>query len=45
MKNLVLYHTEDTRLAERKALYTKEAAEYFSGNVYVPDDLEEIDLS
>ncbi|WP_251496778.1 MBL fold metallo-hydrolase [Otoolea muris] len=45
VKNLVLYHTEDTRLAERKALYTKEAAEYFSGNIYVPDDLEEIDLS
>ncbi|MCI9583229.1 MAG: MBL fold metallo-hydrolase [Clostridium sp.] len=44
VKNLVLYHTEDTCLAERKALYTEEAAGYFSGNLYVPDDLEEIEL-
>lgn len=42
--NLVLYHTEDTKLAERKRLYTEEAAEEFSGNIFVPDDLEKIDL-
>ena len=28
----------------RKELFTKETKEYFSGNVYVPDDLDEIEL-
>ena len=38
VKNLILYHTEDKTLSTRKERYTKEAKEYFSGNVYVPDD-------
>ena len=38
--SLVLYHTEDTALQTRKADYTAEAKECFSGNVFVPDDLE-----
>ena len=38
--NLLLYHTEDNNLAKRKQLYTKEASEYFSGNIWVPNDLE-----
>lgn len=42
--NLVLWHTEDARLAERKALYTAEGRQYFSGNLFVPDDLESITL-
>lgn len=42
--NLVLYHTEDTNIAERKRLYTDEAKKYYMGNVYVPIDLEEIVL-
>lgn len=45
VKNLVLYHGEDTNLAMRKANYTAEARRYFSGNVYVPNDLEVIDLA
>lgn len=44
VKNLVLYHTKDNCIEKRKELYTKEAKEYFEGNVYVPDDLEEIEL-
>lgn len=42
--NLVLYHTEDTDLAHRKALYTREAARVFDGKVFVPNDLETIVL-
>jgi len=40
VKNLVLYHTEDCNLAERKMKYTAEASSFFSGKVFVPDDLE-----
>lgn len=43
IKNLILYHTEDTH-ENKKELYTKEAKKYFSGNVIVPNDLEEIQL-
>ncbi|MBE6036847.1 MAG: MBL fold metallo-hydrolase [Clostridiales bacterium] len=45
VKNLVLWHTEDSNLAHRKARYTAEAAAYFSGNILVPDDREIIPLS
>lgn len=44
VKNLVLYHTEDSKLDVRKKLYTAEAAAGFSGRVFVPDDLEKINL-
>lgn len=44
IKNLLLYHTEDTKLSARKQLYTAEARTVFSGNVFVPDDLERIAL-
>ncbi|OUO57329.1 MBL fold metallo-hydrolase [Candidatus Avelusimicrobium gallicola] len=43
-KNLVLYHTQDNCLPERKRLYTAEARQCFSGPVYVPDDLQTIVL-
>jgi ribonuclease Z len=43
-KNLIIVHTEDTDLKNRKENYTKEAKEYFSGNVFVPNDLEVIEL-
>lgn len=45
IKNLVLYHTEDSDLANRKSRYTAEGKSVFSGNVYVPDDLETIRLT
>ena len=43
-KNLVLWHTEESDLAHRKARYTAEAARYFEGGIYVPDDLDVIEL-
>lgn len=45
IKNLVLYHTEDTDLENRKSRYTAEGKSVFPGNVYVPDDLETISLT
>lgn len=44
IKNLVLYHTEDKTLATRKQTYTAEAESVFDGKIYVPDDLEVIDI-
>ena len=40
VKNLILYHTEDKNIKNRKALYVEEGAPFFNGNLYVPDDLE-----
>lgn len=42
VKNLVLYHIEDKTLNTRKAKYTAEAKSSFTGNVFVPNDLESI---
>ncbi len=44
IKNLILYHTEESHGKNRKTLYTKEAHTYFNGNVIVPDDLETIEI-
>ena len=44
VRNLILYHTEDKNILNRKELYTEEAKKYFSGNIFVPDDLETIEL-
>ena len=44
VKNLILYHTEESHIKDRKELYTKEGTENFKGNIYVPDDLEIIEL-
>ena len=44
VENLVLYHTEDKNIARRKELYTREGSEFFSGKLYVPEDLESIEL-
>ncbi len=40
VSNLLLYHTEETHLAERKKLYTEEGRQYYNGNLFVPNDLE-----
>lgn len=45
IRNLVLWHTEDSDMAHRKAKYEAEAREYFLGNVQVPDDGEVIELN
>ena len=42
VKNLILYHTEESHGVDRKRLYLEEAQSVFNGNVIVPDDLEEI---
>lgn len=44
-KNVVLWHTEDKNYEGRKALYTKEAREWYGGGLYVPYDLETIELA
>ena len=44
IKNLILFHTEDTHKDNRKELYTNEAQAYFNGKVIVPDDLESIEI-
>lgn len=44
VKNLVLYHASDNDLKNRKRLYIGEAKRYFGGNIYVPDDLDVINL-
>ena len=43
-RHLILYHTEDKTLATRKARYTAEAQQYYDGPVWVPDDLESVEL-
>ena len=43
-KHLVLWHTEEDNLSKRKTLYTQEAQQHFSGDIYVPDDLDIIPL-
>lgn len=40
VKNLILYHTEDQNIEARKELYLREGSLYFSGNLFVPEDLE-----
>ena len=42
--NLVLWHTEDKNLKNRKADYTAEGKRYYSGSLYVPDDQERLVL-
>lgn len=44
VKNLILYHTEESHGEERKALYEKEGKENFNGKIYVPNDFDEIIL-
>ena len=43
-KNLILWQTQENLGKDRKKMYIKEAKENFYGNVYVPDDLDIIEL-
>ena len=43
-KNILLYHTNDSDLPHRKERYISEGRQYFSGNIYVPDDMERLTL-
>lgn len=44
IKNLVLWHTEDENLQQRKELYSAEGEKYYQGNLFVPNDLDIIEL-
>lgn len=44
VRNLLLYHTEDRNIARRKELYAAEGKPYFTGTLWIPDDLESIEL-
>lgn len=40
VENLLLYHTEDHNIKDRKTLYMAEGKDFYHGNLYIPDDLE-----
>lgn len=42
VQNLILYHTEDRNIKNRKEMYLEEGSRYFHGNLFVPNDLESI---
>lgn len=44
VKNLLLYHTEEMNLANRKEVYFDEGSKYYQGALWIPDDLESICL-
>lgn len=44
VKNLILYHTEDKNLKNREKLYKAEGKKYFGGNLFIPNDLDVINL-
>ena len=44
VKSVILYHTEDKNLDRRKEFYLKEGQSIFNGEIYVPYDLEIIEL-
>ena len=44
IKNLILYHTEDTHMSDRKVIYSAEGQQYYRGNLLVPDDGEQIEI-
>lgn len=44
VKNVILSHTIDTDLKNRKIKFTEDAKRYFKGNIFVPDDLEVIEI-
>lgn len=44
IKNLILYHTEDSHGDNRQSLYLQEAQSYFTGNVFVPNDMDIIEI-
>ena len=44
VRNLLLYHTEDKTLEKRKLTYTAEARKNFTGKIFVPYDLEIIEI-
>lgn len=44
VENVIFSHSVDTDLPNRKRIFTEDAKKYYHGNVYVPDDLEQIEI-
>lgn len=44
VKHLVLWHTEDKTLPQRKKLYTEEGQTYYHGSLLIPEDQEILPL-
>lgn len=44
VRNLLLYHTEDDHLEGRRELYLQEGQQVYHGNLYIPFDLESIEI-
>lgn len=44
VKNLLLYHTEDKNIKNRKELYIDEGKRFYTGNLWIPDDLETLKI-
>lgn len=44
VENLLLYHTEDKNIRHRRELYEAEGSQYFRGKLWVPEDLDVIEL-
>lgn len=44
VQNMILYHTEDKNIHIRKKLYMEEGKKYYSGNLYILEDLETIEI-
>lgn len=44
VEHLILYHTEDWNIKERRELYLTEGRKYYHGKLHVPADLEKIIL-
>lgn len=44
VKNVILYHTEDDHLENRKSMYKNEGQHVYEGSILIPDDLEVISL-
>lgn len=43
-KTIIIYHTEDKNIADRKKLYIEEGKDFFNGNIIVPNDLDILEL-
>lgn len=43
--NVILFHTEDSCLQDRKQSYISEGISYYKGTIWVPDDRETISLT
>ena len=42
--NLVLWHTEDKNMLHRQEKYMKEGKQYYTGTLYIPEDLDVLKL-